>query len=116
MVGSNEFHSINRRMNQIFCSDKPFGGNPVVVFGDFNQLRPIGDGYIFVPRKDALASLVGNYLWQNFELFELFEIMRQKDDLTFAEALGRLAIGELTEEDIKMFKKRCFKYNKKNVW
>lgn len=81
MLGSNQFLSIHRRMCQIFCS-KPFGGKPVIVFGDFNQLRPIGDSYFFVPRKDPLALLVGNYLWQNFQLFELTKIMRQKDDLS----------------------------------
>lgn len=112
MLGSQQFNNIHRRMCQTFCSNKPFGGIPVIVFGDFNQLRPVGDGYVFVPRKNPLASLVGNFLWQNFELFELTKIMRQKDDLTFAEALGRLAIGELTNDDIKMFKSRCFADNK----
>lgn len=37
--------------------------------------------------------------------------MRQKDDLIFAEALGRLAIGELNETDIEMFKTRSFTEN-----
>lgn len=108
MMGSNQFANIHRRMKQIFRSDKPFGGKSVIVFGDFNQLRPVGDSYVFIPRKDPLASLVGNYLWQNFQLFELTEIMRQRDDLMFAEALGRLAKGMLTNDDTAMFKRRCF--------
>lgn len=112
MMGSNQFFSIHRRMSQIFRSDKPFGGKTVIVFGDFRQLRPVGDSYVFMPRKDALASVVGNHLWQNFELFELTEIMRQKDDLVFAEALGRLAEGALTNEDLEMFKRRCYRDHK----
>ncbi len=40
-------------------------------------------------------------------MFELTEIMRQKDDLKFAEALGRLALGILTEDDINVFRSRC---------
>lgn len=109
MMGSNALFSVNRRMCQIFNSTKPFGGKPVIVVGDFNQLRPVGDGYAFTPRKDPLASLVGNLLWQNFKLFELTEIMRQKDDLIFAEALGRLALGDLTMDDETMFRSRCYK-------
>jgi ATP-dependent exoDNAse (exonuclease V) alpha subunit len=35
--------------------------------------------------------------------------MRQKDDLRFAEALGRLAKGTMTAEDTDMFNKRCYK-------
>lgn len=112
MLGNYQLNCLHRRMSQTFCSNKPFGGMPVIVFGDFNQLRPVGDGYPFLPLKKPLAELVGSFLWQNFELFELTKIMRQKDDLTFAEALGRLALGELTEEDIKMFKKRCFEDDK----
>jgi hypothetical protein len=32
--------------------------------------------------------------------------MRQKDDATFAHALNRLAIGQMTEEDVKLFQSR----------
>lgn len=109
MMGSNMFFSIHRRLCQIFRSDKPFGGKSVIVLGDFRQLRPVGDGYVFMPRKNPLASIVGNHLWQNFKLYELTEIMRQKDDLVFAEALGRLAEGTLTTQDVAMFEERCFK-------
>jgi hypothetical protein len=41
-------------------------------------------------------------------MFELTEIMRQRDDLRFAEALGRLAIGRTTADDNRLFGSRCF--------
>jgi hypothetical protein len=52
--------------------------------------------------------MIGNVLWSKFQLFELTEIMRQKDDLPYAEALGRLGKGQTTEEDAQMFRTRCF--------
>lgn len=52
--------------------------------------------------------LAGNPLWKLFQLFQLDEIMRQRDDLTFAQCLTRLAKGELTNEDVALFESRCF--------
>jgi PIF1-like helicase len=42
-------------------------------------------------------------------MFELTEIMRQRDDLRFAVALNNLARGCLTEEEVELFRSRCFK-------
>lgn len=110
MLGSKVFHAIHDRLCQVFQSTEPFGGKSVIVLGDFKQIRPVGDPYAFLPHpKKELAMIVGNVLWQKFKLFELTEIMRQKDDLQFAEALGRLSEGRLTIEDEEMFRKRCFK-------
>lgn len=107
MMGANHLFSIHRRLCQIFRTTKPFGGRSVIFLGDFNQLRPVQDKYAFQPRNDPLAALAGNILWDSFKLFELTEIMRQKDDAIFAQALGRLAEGRLTAEDITMFEERC---------
>jgi len=45
-------------------------------------------------------------LWHRFELYELTELMTQKDDLKFAEALLRFAKGATTTEDDEMFGSR----------
>lgn len=76
--------------------------------GDFNQLRPIHEHFAFQTSKKGLLAAFGNPNWEPFRLFELNEIMRQKDDLMFAESLSRMAIGALTEADIDMYKQRCF--------
>ncbi len=34
--------------------------------------------------------------------------MRQRNDLPFAEALSRLAVGQTTVEDNRLFASRCF--------
>lgn len=44
-------------------------------------------------------------------MYELKEIMRQKEDKVFAEALNRLSIGKLTQEDILLFKSREIQKN-----
>lgn len=66
------------------------------------------EGYAFSDPKTGTGVLTGNLLWKLFKLFELDEIMRQKDDLTFAQSLTRFAVGELTPEDIALFESRCF--------
>ena len=82
MVGFTMFQQIDARLQQIMKSKKPFGGISVIVLGDFNQLRPVGDKYIF-QFNNSYNALVDNPLWSLFELFELTEIMRQKDDKGF---------------------------------
>jgi PIF1-like helicase len=107
MLSSDLFFQINKRLCQIFKSKRPFGGKSVIVVGDFNQLKPVGGLPVFKTRNDGLATLTNNYLWESFKLFELDEIMRQKD-LEFAQALNRLAVGRLTPDDITMFNLRVF--------
>lgn len=111
MMGTSIFEKISHRLNQVFNIkdiNKMFGGKSVIVFGDFNQLRPVMDGYVFEAGKGDMKQLVGNPLWKAFTMFELTEIMRQRDDLAFAEALNRLSKGELTQDDLNMFKTRQF--------
>lgn len=87
-LGTNVLYNIHYRLCQIFGSHEAFGGKSVMVLGDFKQLRPVGDAYACKPRRDPVAKLVGNPLWSKFKLLELTQIMRQIDDLIFAEALG----------------------------
>ena len=105
MVGFTMFQQVNARLQQIMRSKAPFGGISVVVLGDFNQLRPVGDKYIF-QSNNSYNALVDSPLWSLFELFELTEIMRQKDDKIFAIALGNIAKGMMTGEDINLLKSR----------
>jgi len=105
MVGFTMFQQVDARLQQIMRSKQPFGGISVIVLGDFNQLRPVGDKYIF-QCNNSYNALVDSPLWSLFELFELTEIMRQKDDKTFAIALGNIAKGMMTSDDINLLKSR----------
>ena len=41
-------------------------------------------------------------------MYELVDIMRQKDDLAFAQLLNRLRVNEMTEEDKQKLQTRVF--------
>ena len=105
MVGFTMFQQVDARLQQIMKSKEPFGGISVVVLGDFNQLRPVGDRYIFL-FNNSYNTLVDSPLRSLFELFELTEIMRRKDDKAFAIALSSLAKGMMAPEDINLLKSR----------
>lgn len=61
LMGLTTFEKINHRLRQIFrpTGDKIFGGRPMIVFGDFNQLRPVRDQYVFETGKGELKNVVG---------------------------------------------------------
>ncbi|GBM16486.1 hypothetical protein AVEN_30860-1, partial [Araneus ventricosus] len=47
-----------------------------------------------------------NPLWELFVFYELKEIMRQKDEFEFIEALNALASGNMKEKQIELIKSR----------
>ena len=112
MVGSRILSRVNNRLKQIFDTSNDFGGISIICVGDFHQLRPVKDSYVFqVPSntKESYEHLVGPYLWEKFSFIELTEIMRQKDDKQFAQALNNLANGNLSLDHIDLFKRRQIK-------
>jgi DNA replication protein DnaC len=107
MMSSKQLNQIDARLQQIFANSKPLGGVPLLAVGDLRQIRPFGGRFVFECTSSSLSDLIaGNVLWQKFKMFELTEIMRQKDDLRFAQALNRLADGAMTKDDILLFKSR----------
>lgn len=73
---------------------------------DFSRYITITIKWLFTYFK--IKSSTGNVLWNLFKLFELDEIMRQRDDLAFAESLTRFARGELNKDDLSLFRSCCF--------
>lgn len=113
MVGTRTLSYIDQRLRQIKKSGTIFGGIPIIVVGDFKQLPPVGDCPVFqADPKDPYSFIVDGtdvMLWRRFKMYELTEIMRQKDDLRFAETLTRLGNDELTASDIELFDSRVEK-------
>ena len=106
MVGNAMLSFLYLRLQEIKGNREPFGGVHIVLVGDLFQLRPVGDGWIFVNHSGDYASLAPN-LWQTyFTMFELTEIMRQKNDTPFAELLNRIREGRQTEEDLQVLSSR----------
>ena len=110
MVGSDMLLTIHKRLEDIkgvHGEDVFFGNVCILAVGDLYQLPPIGQPQIYQPaRRNPLAS-IGCSLWKDrFMLHELDEVMRQRDDQSFAELLCRVRVGECTPDDIEILKSR----------
>jgi len=112
MVGNTMFNvQIDNRLKDIKGSPLPFGGVSIVAIGDLFQLQPVMDDYIFKDLSTEYGILAPN-LWQElFKMFDLHEIMRQRESKQFAEMLNRLREGKHTQEDIAMLKQRVLQPN-----
>ena len=102
MVGSAMFNvQINNRLKDIKGSKQDFGGVSIVAIGDLLQLEPVIDKYIFKNPENSEYAVLAPNIWQdNFNMFELQEIMRQKESKIFAQILNRLREGKHTNDDI----------------
>ena len=109
MVGSGMFNFLNLRLQQIMGTNTPFGALSVIAAGDLFQLKPVFDNWIFNNTNHGYSDLATNIWNEYFTLFELTEIMRQKDDKEFAELLNRLREGNHTQNDIEALKERILK-------
>ena len=106
MVGSGMFNFFNLRLQQIMGNKEPFGGISLITVGDLFQLKPVFDLWIFENSQIGYDALVRNLWAEYFTLFELTEIMRQKDDKEFAELLNCLREGKHFKDDIALLKQR----------
>ena len=98
MVGNEMLNFLHLRLQEIKGNKEPFGGIHVILVGDLFQLRPVGDAWIFASNGTDYSALAPN-LWQTyFTMYELTEIMRQKDDAQFAELLNRIREGKHTKD------------------
>ncbi|KAJ8406862.1 hypothetical protein AAFF_G00291380 [Aldrovandia affinis] len=92
MVSKELFAYVHWRFQQIKGNRKPFGGMSVLAVGDFYQLPPVGKAkQLCVCEGDVLD------LWKDFQMVNLTEIMRQKDDRAFAQLLNRIRTKKKTD-------------------
>ena len=116
MVGSTMFNvPIDNRLKDIKGSKQDFGGVSIVAIGDLFQLEPVMDRYIFKNLDNSEYAVLAPNKWQDyFNMFELQEIMRQRESKVFAEILNRLREGKHTKDDILKLKERLIKENSLN--
>ena len=100
MVGNAMFNiQIDNRLKDIKGSSLPFGGISIIAVGDLFQLSPVMDSYIFKDMNHSEYAILAPNLWKElFKMFELDEIMRQRESKDFAEMLNRLREGKHTEK------------------
>ena len=108
MIGYSTLQYVHQRLSEIFdCTDTEtyFGGISILLFGDLFQLPLVMSKMIFEDINNI--SCVGVHLWRDlFRVVELKEIMRQKDDLSFAQLLNRVRLGHQTDADIALLNSR----------
>jgi len=98
---------IDNRLKDTKGSPLPFGGVSIILaIGDLFQLQLVINDYIFNDLKTEYGILAPN-LWQAlFKMFELKEIMRQRESKKFAQLLNRLREGKQTNEDVRILRQR----------
>lgn len=108
MVSATQLWMIDQRLKELFDKASAFGGKSILVVGHLRQLRPIGGEYVFqAPRICQNAVFVDrNPLWEMFKFFELDEIMRQRGEREFCNALNHMADGCMDEDDIRLISNR----------
>ncbi|XP_061127516.1 ATP-dependent DNA helicase PIF1-like isoform X3 [Syngnathus typhle] len=94
MVSKDLFAYVNARLKQIKGINLPFGGMSVLAVGDFFQLPPVRQSKplcVYDPTRP-------DHWRDDFKKITLTAIMRQKDDVAFAELLNRLRVKEKSDE------------------
>ena len=97
MTGKETFDDLNKYMRHILDEKLDFGGVSILSIGDFFQLPPVKQKFIFM-----ILTLTD--AWNLFSLHELHEIVRQNSDPHFAQLLNRLREGNHTDADIEDIK------------
>ena len=116
MIGRALMKKVNQRLQQIFGTTSNFGNLHVIAIGDFYQMAPVQDAYVFSEhyRQDTPEVLAPNLWTSHFHIYSLSEIMRQRDQQHFCHMLNRLRVGKSTEEDMTIFQSRTIEKNDPN--
>ena len=106
MVSADMLLFLHRRLQEIPEKNMIFGGLSIFVLGDLFQLPPPARKTLYNNPSVEMAKLYGSLWKKHFKVVELCEIMRQKDDISFAELLNRVRTGQQTDEDITLLQFR----------
>ena len=87
---------LNNRLKDLKGSKEDFGGVSIIALGDLFQLKPVMRSFIFtdVQCLNSYNILAPNLCKIYFKMFELDEIMQQRESKMFAEVLNRLREGK----------------------
>jgi len=97
MMGTRLFALLDYLARFVREDARPFGGLQLVMSGDFLQLPPIGDQFVFK-----------SPIWQQMHPEEVtfLSSMRQKQDQSFFRLLKRIRIGTHTRSDLEILARR----------
>ena len=112
MISSDMLFNISKRLSEIKCCDDFFGGCAIILVGDFMQLRPIDNNYIFeTPTSKTHKDFFIQYpLLHTFEVVCLQQNHRQEQDNNFLSLLNEIrmkaAEDQLTPENTNLLLSR----------
>jgi ATP-dependent DNA helicase PIF1 len=98
MMGVRFFRLLNYLAQFVRECNRPFGGLQVVFSGDFLQLPPIGDKFVFTCEEWAGLNLTTVPFLAPF---------RQRGEPSFFRLLSRVRLGDHTARDLEILQDRC---------
>jgi len=102
MFGKKLFEKLDIISKNVRENQRPFGGITLVLSGDFMQLPPVKDEWIF--KSDA---------WSDLDIVPfIFNNPKRYDDIDYFELLLRLRMGEQTPEDSSILRSRVKSFSK----
>lgn len=105
MLSMKTFEKLCKLARTIRGNDLPFGGVQIIFSGDFLQLPPVKDRFVFEsPEWERL----------NLQIIELVDVVRQKDN-KFVKHLQLVRKGEISPETKKYFESRIIDESLKQV-
>ena len=103
MMQRETLEHLDLALTAIMQNLSPFSGVSLLLVG-FLQLPPVNQKGVFViPSKRSYSSFNG-WVWEKFQLHELFKIVRQSSDPDFAQLLNRVREGQQTDNDVIQIK------------
>ena len=101
MVGSSKFTRMNFQLQDIKGSNEFMGGVSFIAVGDFRQLPPVRDQFVYEKNHlDGRPSLSPSHWDDNFKIYYLTDKMRNQKDSVFAELCDRVGNGTYTKNDL----------------
>lgn len=101
MVRADTLDYIDRVLKYFRNNNQPFGGIQIILVGDFCQLAPVVNATARAELKAAgyqseFAFSAHSFDLEVFKIYELTEVLRQKDDLYFMDILNAARFGDVT--------------------
>ena len=93
----------NKSMVWIDDTEVYFGGLNIIAVGNFYQLLPVRDRFVFQNGRGYVPA--STHLWRDlFTMVELHTNMRQRNDTTYSEVMNRIQTSNYTPEDIQLLR------------
>ena len=110
-----KFTKIHFQLQDIMGINTFMGGLNFVAVGDFRQLPPVLDSYVYERNHlDGRPALAPSHWDENFQIFYLTEKMRSQKDPEFSGICDRIGNGKYNKHDLEYLKSCVRNTNSEN--